>query len=1322
MDPACQNFSGGAVAGGPSPRLAPPAPPLRISATHTDIQKAGLFAGIEQAAEAIVITDTTGTIQYVNPAFTGMTQYTPEEVVGENPRVLKSGLCPAGFYHDLWTTIRSGKVWKGELVNRRKDGSFYHEEMSITPVRAPDGEIVSYIAIKQDVTRRHAGEEAQRLLAAIVECSEDAILAHTPEGAILTWNRAAEVIFGYSAEEAVGMHVSNLVAPERRASLREILGQALQGRVVSQYEDWGQRKDGRKVRVSVTAYPIRNFNGVVTAISVVVRDITDRKQAEQTRALLASIIESSHDAIMGEDLEGNILSWNRGAELLLGYTGAEIIGKNASVLAPPGCRDGVRKSLITIREGGTVSVVETVRRRKDGRLVDVSLSLSPIRSSLQEVVGVSVIARDIGERKRAEEAMRESEERFRIMADGCPAPMWVTDARGDIQFINRAFRDASGLSLEEMRGRGWQSVLHPDDALTYLSEARRAITEHVPFQAETRIRYADGQWRWAATYAEPRFSPNGAFLGLVGLSPDITQRKQAEEALRESEERFRIMADSCPTMIWVTDAEGENRFSNRTYLEFFGVSYERVGGNGWQPLIHPDDRAEYIRVFLRAVQERTACTVQARVRRGDGQWRWVVSDAAPRWSPGGEFLGHVGTTADITERKEAEAAVRNSEEKFRQFAENSHEVFWMMTADASEILYVNPVYETIWERTCESLYRNPMSWAESIVPEDQESSHACFERQMQGKCEVSEYRIKTPGGVERWIADRAFPIRDQSGQLIRVAGIAEDITERKRYEADLVRAREAADAANQAKSSFLANMSHEIRTPMNGIVGMLQLLAETELTPEQRRYAKVAQASGRTLLSLIDDILDLSKIEAHRVTLERLNFNLRSVIEEVLESLRPQANAKGLGLTGRFTVETPEVVRGDPQRLRQVLVNLVANAVKFTERGQVTLTASLVSREQGKSVVRLEIVDTGIGIRAEQASQLFSPFVQADSSTTRKYGGTGLGLAISKQLVEMMGGKIGLESREGQGSTFWFTVVFEDPAVSGVAQELPQGKRPGAAGKPSSGRLTAPAKTAPGSGEFRILVAEDNPTNQLVILAQLGKLGYRATAVGNGAEAIEELGKQKYDLVLMDCQMPVMDGYAATRRIRESGNLRIPVVAVTAHVMAGDQDKCLRAGMDDYLAKPVEIDRLAATLAEWLPRAEEKPPEAATARAAPAEASEEPAAASNESFNETVLLHRMMDDRELASKVLQGFLYDCPSQLENLRRRLEEADAPGASMQAHTLKGSAATVAADGLRDIALEMEGAGKAGRLDRVGELLPRAVEEFRELRRCAERAGWI
>jgi PAS domain S-box-containing protein len=827
---------------------------------------------------------------------------------------------------------------------------------------------------------------------------------------------------------------------------------------------------------------------------------------------------------------------------------------------------------------------------------------------------------------------------------------------------------------------------------------------------EKRYLHRSGSIVWARTRISLVRSSAGSPLYFVAHVEDVSERKRAEEALRESEERFRIMADGCPAFMWVTDAEGGTRFINRTYREFFGTTLEQVEGSKWGRLLHPDDAPNYLATRKRAVEERTPFRAEARVRRADGEWRWIATCAEPRFSPAGEYLGHVGMSPDVTESKQAEEALQSSEEKFRQLAEHIHKVFWMKEPGTAKVLYVSPAYEQVWGRTCESLYQNPMSWMDAIRPEDREQAFLSVERQMAGEHNNSEYRIRTPDGAQKWIRNRAFPVRDQAGQLIRVAGLAEDITEQKRYEEELVRAREAAEAANRAKSCFLANMSHEIRTPMNGVIGMLQLLLDTELTARQREYAGVIETSGRTLLALIDDILDLSKIEARKITLEHVDFNLRHIVEDAVRTLQGQANTKGLAFGWWATPETPSLLRGDSNRLRQVLINLAANAIKFTERGEVSVEVGLESQDNGKATLRFSITDTGIGIRPEQASALFAPFVQADASMTRKYGGTGLGLSISKQLVEMMGGRIGFKSREGEGSTFWFTVVFDAPVEPALASPL----GPARTGRqqPASGR---PVVT-PGLGrprhEARILVTEDNPTNRLVLMAQLEKLGYPARAAANGVEAMEALRKGKYDLVLMDCHMPRMDGFEATRRIRESGSRDVPIVAITANAMSGDRERCIREGMNDYLSKPVELGPLAEVLEKWLP---EFAPRGALPPAGPA-------AAEQAVFDEEDLLKRLTGDRQAAGTILKGFLENVPCVLHRLRKRFDEADGPGATLQAHSLKGAAAAVSAGGLRALAQAMERAGRAGEWNDFGELLPRTADEFARLKTELERAGWV
>jgi PAS domain S-box-containing protein len=788
---------------------------------------------------------------------------------------------------------------------------------------------------------------------------------------------------------------------------------------------------------------------------------------------------------------------------------------------------------------------------------------------------------------------------------------------------------------------------------------------------------------------------------------------------------------------------------------------------------------------------------------------------------------------EIAERKRAEELMRRSEQRLS---------FHIQQTPLAFIEWDTNLQVTDWNPSAERIFGYSKEEAlgrhatDLIVPEENKDlmDFKWSElKKLSGGIQMATPNVTKDGRqlVCEWYNT---PLIDEQGEILGLASLAEDITDRKKGEEELKRAKEAAESSDRAKSEFLANMSHEIRTPMNGVIGMTGLLLDTELTPEQSEYAETIRTSADSLLSLVNDILDFSKIEAGQLDLEFLDFDLRTTVEDVTDMLAIKAHDKGLELSCLIHPDVPSLVRGDPGRLRQVLINLAGNAIKFTERGEVHIRATVTEETGDRVTVRFSVTDTGIGIPRDGLDRLFETFSQVDSSITRRYGGTGLGLAISRQLVGMMGGEIGVESEEGKGSTFWFDVVLEkqfssqrgewdlpenvrgtrvlvvddyatnrlvfrelldswgcrlDEAVNGlealeklrqasseqdpfriaiVDMQMPimdgktlgqkikadpllcdtllvmltsVGMRGEAAQLQQIGfdaYLIKPVRisqlydclvTVLGSSskasrrsprrivtrhtlredkkhKIRILVAEDNVVNQKVALRILGKLGYHADAVANGREVVKALETVPYDLVLMDVQMPEMDGFEACRMIRDPesrvGDHKIPIIAMTAHAMKGDRERCLQEGMDDYISKPVTPIALNEILNKHLKRTTPS-----GERAQDSEAAQQGA----------VQIQRIQEisegDMEFEQELIKSFLLDTQERLLAIESAIRENDDEAVRREAHGMKGASANAGAKRLQEIASRLEQTGTRGKLDGVSELMGSLKVEFEQVR---------
>jgi PAS domain S-box-containing protein len=1149
---------------------------------------------------------------------------------------------------------------------------------------------------------------------------------------------------------------------------------------------------------------------------------------------------------------------------VLGYELKDVIGMRTSELdlfPDPEKQRIIEEKVIT---EGRFSELELQVRRKDGTLIDGLLYGEKISNQGREYL-LSVMV-DITEKKRMENSLRENQARLDMALQAAEMGAWQWNVAEDKRYFDERVCRLLGIDPENFDGTALEffARVHPDDREMIRNALEKTVEQDAPYRPVYRTVRPDGSVHYISALGKLIRDDSGRPARVIGLVSDVTELKRVQQNLENERERLANVIQGTQAGTWEWNVQTGETVFNDKWAEIVGYTLEELSPisiNTWLSLAHPVDLKESEQLLAKHFAGDSAYyNFDCRMRHRLGHWVWVQDRGQVKtWTDDGKPLMMFGTHMDITTQKETEEALKHVSERFILATRAGGVGIWDYDVANNVLTWDEQMYR-LYGITPDEFVDAFGAWQAGVHPDDRSRVSDEILKAIKGEKEFdTEFRVLWPDGAVRNIRALSVVQRDTSGRAVRMIGTNWDITDQKCAEQNLketnlllaeatARANAMvveAEKANIAKSQFLANMSHEIRTPMNGIIGMTGLLLDTELDGVQRHYAETVRDSGESLLGVINDILDFSKIEAGKMDLEIMDFDLQGLLDDIASTMAAQAHYKGLELVCGMCPETPSSLRGDPGRLRQILTNLVGNAIKFTPTGEVVIRVGTESDDERTVTLRFSVTDTGIGIPDDKIDLLFEKFSQVDTSTARQYGGTGLGLAISRQLAEMMGGQIGVAGSRDQGSEFWFTARLEkrpEPAsvetscsvvlenvrvlivednvsgrevlenclmswgmrVTGIGEGIEGLKclekavdeddpfqvvivdqyMPGIDGiafgrvVKSDGRLesarvvllaslgfrgdarrfseigfdaylTKPIRTielkavlcqvlATEQGnsaahkniitrhtaregvklfagyKLRVLLAEDNFTNQQVALGILRKFGVSADAVANGAEALKSLETIPYDLVLMDVQMPEMDGYETTSRIRDREsavlNHEIPVIAMTAHAMTGDREKCLKAGMSDYVSKPVSFESLAMVLENWLP----KPliPEIKGGAKVKGRPVEDPEGEVSTVWEKKKVLERLMGDEDLARTIMQGFMEDITLQIQKLERFIRSNDSQSAERQAHTIKGAAANVGGVLLQNIARIVETNCNTGNLDGAWGNLAELKKQFEML----------
>ena len=1387
---------------------------------------------LDSTGQGVYGLDLDGNCTFINRATCEMIGYRPEEALGRNMHELVHHHKPDGSPYPVaeCPVSQAVKLGKGctteEEILWRRDGTAIPVEYSSFPV-LEDGQIKGAVVTASDITERKRAKEAlassERLFRSIFENSQVGISFFDVAGRSIFTNHAFQQMLGRSEQELREIeNWDQIIHPDERVAGMERYARLVQGQL--EKDAWEQRfirPDGRMVVASARFSVIRDAAGKPQYIASLTEDITERKRAEEklraSEQIFRSIFEGAQVGIGVFKIDTNEHFSNHALHDMLGYSEKELSRIDQwDAIVPAAERNSCAQRYADLVQGQRdKDEYEQHFIRRDGHVLLGNSRFRLLRDATGKPQCVVALTEDITERTRAKEALQASEQLFRSVYENAQIGIGIFDIKAGRHFLNRAQTEILGYSQEELsRTEQWDEVVHPAERL---SGAQRyaALVQGLRDRDEYTQRFIrrDGQ----IVTASGRFTlirdAAGAPQYLIALHEDITDRVRAEEARNRLTQQMQLILESTGQGIYGIDLEGKCSFVNRATCKMMGYQPHEVLGQNLHELIHhhrPDGSPYPVEEcpIYRAFRNGQGCRVDDEVLwRRDGTPLPVEYSSFPIVD-GGKVTGAVVTVSDITERKAAEDLLHKRDEELRHanfLAETALELaragYWHVPLDSSGWYNSSPRRVAVFGDIPRPDYRYRL---DELFTHAQEGDAAAataarqaFNRALEGQTDtyntVFAYKRPVDGRV-MWVHALGHVVKDAAGKPTDIYGVSQDITEFKRLEAELLNAKEAAEAATNAKSEFLANMSHEIRTPMNAILGMTHLALRTDLTPKQRDYLTKTRAAAESLLGVINDILDFSKIEAGKLTMEQTEFQLDMVLDNLSSVVSQRAHEKNLEFLVSAQPDLPPVLVGDPLRLGQILINLVNNAVKFTERGEILVSVSLEEKVSDRMKLKFAVCDTGIGLTPRQIARLFQAFTQADTSTTRKYGGTGLGLSISKRLVEMMEGNIWAESEPGRGSTFFFTawfgvgaaerrrkvvppslaglrvLVVDDNAVAreilaemfrqfglrvdwvssgtGALRELasadaqdPYGlvlmdwQMPGLDGldtsrsikrgklqhvpkilmitafgredirlqahendvegflqkpvspsvlfdtlmnlfgvapeEPSSRRDETRDLDVPRIRGVRVLLVEDNEVNQQVATELLESEGAKVTLANHGAEAVQLLTRDPqpppFDVVLMDLQMPEMDGMTATKLLRAQPHLQhLPIIAMTAHAMAEEVQRCLEVGMNDHVAKPIEPRTFFGTLARWTRarRAEASPMQSKSAGS-----SDEPTLPEIDGVDVSIGLERVAGNKHLYRELLSQFAVKHQSAASAIRQALDKDDRSHAERLAHSLKG-----------------------------------------------------